>query len=231
MIQGLIFDKDGTLFDFRRSWGGWVESLLTAIATDAGHAAVLAQAIGYDPLRRDFAVDSPVIGCTAPEVAECLLPHLPGMALDTLVDRMNTLAATAPMAEAVPLQPLFAQFRARGLKIGLATNDTEAPARAHLGSHGLIPAFDFISGYDSGYGGKPAPGQLLAFARQTGLDPARIAMIGDSLHDMAAGRAAGMVCVAVLTGIADAAELRPHADVVLADIGALPGWLDAFVPA
>lgn len=231
MIQGLIFDKDGTLFDFRRSWGAWVQSLLAEIGQDDPHRRVLAQAIGFDPDALDFAPDSPVIGCTAPEVAEYLLPHLPGIAPDALVDRMNALAARAPMAEAVPLQPLFAQFRARGLKIGLATNDTEAPARAHLGSHGLIPAFDFISGYDSGYGGKPAPGQLLAFARQTGLEPGRIAMIGDSLHDMAAGRAAGMVCVAVLTGIADTAELRPHADVVLRDIGALPDWLDAFVAA
>ena len=35
----------------------------------------------------------------------------------------------------------------------------------------------------------------------------------------------------VLTGIAEEAELSPHADVVLRDIGALPGWLDAFVAA
>ena len=58
-----------------------------------------------------------------------------------------------------------------------------------------------------------------------GLDPARVAMVGDSRHDLEAGRAAGMRTVAVLTGVARREDLEPHADVVLADIGALPGWL------
>ena len=52
-------------------------------------------------------------------------------------------------------------------------------------------------------------------------------MVGDSRHDLEAGRAAGMRPVAVLTGIARAADLAPHAEVVLPDIGALPAWLDA----
>lgn len=51
-------------------------------------------------------------------------------------------------------------------------------------------------------------------------------MVGDSTHDLIAGRAAGMVTVAVLTGMADAATLSPHADVVLPHIGHLPEWLD-----
>lgn len=50
-------------------------------------------------------------------------------------------------------------------------------------------------------------------------------MVGDSRHDLEAGRAAGMRTVAVLTGIAKREELEPHADVVLADIGAIPGWI------
>jgi len=33
--------------------------------------------------------------------------------------------------------------------------------------------------------------------------------------------------VAVLTGIAPAADLAPLAEAVLPDIGALPGWIDA----
>jgi phosphoglycolate phosphatase len=131
------------------------------------------------------------------------------------------------MAEAVPLVPLLTTLRARGLRIGLATNDTEAPARTHLAAHGITGFFEFIAGYDSGHGAKPGPGMCLAFAHHTGLDPARIAMVGDSAHDLHAGRAAGMVCVGVLTGIAGKSDLAPLADVILPDIGALPDWLSS----
>jgi phosphoglycolate phosphatase len=129
------------------------------------------------------------------------------------------------MSEAVPLRPLLAALRGQGLRLGVATNDSEAPARQHLANHGITDCFDFISGYDSGHGAKPGPGMCLAFARQLGLEPARVAMVGDSRHDLEAGRAAGMRTIAVLTGIARHDELEPHADVVLADIGAIPDWL------
>ena len=66
---------------------------------------------------------------------------------------------------------------------------------------------------------------LAAFCRATGIPPAACAMIGDSTHDLDSGRAAGMVTVAVLTGLATRDDLEPHADVVLDDIAALPGWL------
>ena len=51
-------------------------------------------------------------------------------------------------------------------------------------------------------------------------------MIGDSAHDLASGRAAGMPTVAVLTGPASRDDLAPHADVVLADIAPFPAGLD-----
>lgn len=226
MIDGIVFDKDGTLFDFRLSWGRWTADLLRALAADAQQAELLGKAIGYDITTGTFASDSPIIAATPREIAECLLPHLPGASLIGLVDQMNMLSATTEMSPAVPLAPLLATLRARGLKIGLATNDTEAPARAHLANAGVDHLFDFIAGCDSGHGGKPAPGQLLAFAAALGLDPARIVMVGDSHHDLIAGRAAGMHAVAVLTGIATEADLAPHADVVLKDISALPQWID-----
>jgi phosphoglycolate phosphatase len=58
-----------------------------------------------------------------------------------------------------------------------------------------------------------------------GLVPADVVMVGDSLHDLMAARAAGMHAVGVLTGLAEAAILAPFADAVLPDIGALPEWL------
>jgi phosphoglycolate phosphatase len=225
MIDGLLFDKDGTLFDFRASWGRWAQSFLTRIADDAAHARRLGRAIGYDLDSGNFAPDSPVIAATAADIAAALVGELPGRSVADLTEWIDASAGQAPMSEAVPLRPLLAALRGQGLRLGVATNDSEAPARQHLANHGITDCFDFISGYDSGHGAKPGPGMCLAFARQLGLEPARVAMVGDSRHDLEAGRAAGMRTIAVLTGIARRDELEPHADVVLADIGAIPDWL------
>ena len=50
-------------------------------------------------------------------------------------------------------------------------------------------------------------------------------MVGDSLHDLEAGLRAGMIPVAVLTGVAGAEDLAPHAAVVLDSVADLPQWL------
>jgi phosphoglycolate phosphatase len=227
MIDGLLFDKDGTLFDFRISWGGWARAFLTRIASDGAHARRLGRAIGFDLDSGSFAPDSPVIAATAADIAAALAPGLSGVTVADLTERIDASAGQAPMSEAVPLRPLLSALRAKGLRLGVATNDSEAPARQHLANHGITDCFDFIAGYDSGHGAKPGPGMCLAFAREQRLETSRVAMVGDSRHDLEAGRAAGMRTVAVLTGVARREELAPHADVVLPDIGAIPDWLSA----
>ncbi len=225
-IQAVLFDKDGTLFDFHATWSNWARRLMLDLADgDESRASALGRAVGYELATGAFAPDSPIIAMTPHEIAEELVPHLPGVELSALAARMNAMAAEAAMIEAVPLAPLLAGLQARGLRLGLVTNDSEVPARAHLKGAGIIGHFEFIAGYDSGHGAKPGPGQLLAFAKATGIAPAQVVMVGDSRHDLQAGRAAGMRCVAVLTGVAKAPELRPLADVVLPDVGHLPDWL------
>ena len=226
-LRGLVFDKDGTLFDFRATWGGWTRRVVEELSGgDATRAGQLSDALGFDPKRGDFAPGSPVIAHTATEIAGHLLPLLPGIDRAALVARMNALAADVTLVEAVPLGPLFARLAAMGLRLGLVTNDAEAPARAHLARSGLVERFHFVAGFDSGHGAKPEPGPLLAFAEAAGLRPSGVAMIGDSRHDLLAGRAAGMRTVGVLTGVAGAEALADLADVVLPDIGHLPDWLD-----
>ncbi len=231
-LAGILFDKDGTLFDFHATWGVWAQGLLEELAGgDMALARHLGASIGYrfaDPAaggKAGFLAASPVIAGTPEVIAAALLPHLPGVDAAALVALMNARATLAPQTPAVPLRPLLGGLRDRGLRLGLATNDAEAPARAHLAAAGVTDLFDFVAGYDSGHGAKPAPGQLLAFARAFGLAPASVLMVGDSTHDLVAGRRAGMRTLAVLTGLATAADLAPHADVVLADIGAIPDWL------
>jgi phosphoglycolate phosphatase len=223
--QGVVFDKDGTLFDFHATWSAWAAGFVAGLARDQDHADRLAARMRFDLASGRFHPDSPVVAGTVVEVAALLLPDLPGIGPVELIARINAAAVAAPQVPAAPLRPLLERLRAAGLRLGVATNDAEVPALAHLDRAGVRELFDFVAGYDSGHGGKPAPGQLLAFAAATGVDPARAVMVGDSTHDLDAGRAAGMATVGVLTGLAGAADLAPHADAVLPDIGALPGWL------
>lgn len=224
-VKAILFDKDGTLFDFNATWVVFAEAMIARFAgADRGLAARLAAAIAFDPAARRFRPGSVVIAGTPEDAARVLAPHL-DLAPADLTEVINAEAAKAPQAEAVPLAALLAELKGRGLALGVATNDAEIPARAHLTAAGVLADFDFIAGSDSGFGDKPAPGMCLGFAAALGLDPAGVVMVGDSLHDLHAGRAAGMMTLGVLTGPAGAAELAPHADAVLPDIGHLPRWL------
>jgi phosphoglycolate phosphatase len=64
-----------------------------------------------------------------------------------------------------------------------------------------------------------------AFADAIGVPPAAVAMVGDTLHDLDAARGAGAVAIAVVRDGAEAGILAEHADVVIADLGALVGVL------
>lgn len=225
--QAILFDKDGTLFDFAASWAGWAEAVLGRLAGgDRALAQAAGIAIGFDAETRRFAPDSVAIAGTPTEVTAELAPFF-GHARGALEALLNEEAARAPQVPAVPLAPLLSQLRGLGVELGLATNDAEAPARAHLQAAGIADAFGFIAGHDSGFGAKPGPGMCLAFLAAAGVAPAQAVMVGDSLHDLMAGRAAGMQTVAVLTGLAPPEALAPLADAILPDIGHLPAWLGA----
>ena len=221
-VKALLFDKDGTLFDFAATWEPWAEAFLLRVCEgDRGLAARVGAGIGFDLATRRFAPDSIAIAGTPQQVVDALAPHFPDRLPADLLDIINAEASAAPQREAVPLRPFLQGLRDRGLRLGVATNDAEHPARAHLLAAGVVDMFDFMAGFDSGHGGKPSPGQLHAFAAHVNLPAASVAMIGDNVHDLEAARVAGMLRVAVLTGPATAEDLAPYADLVLPDIGHL----------
>ena len=229
-LQGLVFDKDGTLFDFDATWGAWAAA---TIAAEAGDDLALRDrldaGLGFDRTLTRFRQDSIVIAEPTRVVAERVLSLTGQSDLEALMARMAAAAQAAPQVPVTPLAPLFDDLAARGMTLGLVTNDTEAPARTHLAREGITARFAFVAGSDSGHGAKPDPAPLRAFCAATGLAPQECAMVGDSTHDLRAGRAAGMRCIGVLTGPARREDLAPLADAVLGSIADLPEWLDSAV--
>lgn len=225
-VDGVLFDKDGTLFDFHATWSTWAADAIRELAHgEAAAMSKVADVMNYDLAANSFRATSPVIASTNREVAECMAQALPDRSVDYIEEYLMVTASQAPLAPAVPLVPYLSGLAAQGLVLGLMTNDAEFVARAHLRSEGIEGLFDFIAGFDSGHGAKPAPDPLLAFARATDLRPERVVMVGDSTHDLMAGRAAGMQTIGVLTGLADIDELAPYADTVFPDISHINGWL------
>ena len=222
-IKGLLFDKDGTLFDYQTTWGPWAENFISEVSDgDVKIAHQIATTLGFNQDKGRFLPTSKFIAGTTEEVLEVVLSAIPSMSINTLEKIYFDSTAKATLSPPVPLKPLLHQFKRNKIKIGVATNDHETTAINHLSRANIKEDFDFIVGYDSGFGSKPEPGMLNAFCNTTGLKSHEIAMVGDTLHDLEAGQRANMLTIGVLTGMATREELETKATVVLNHIGEIP---------
>lgn len=97
-------------------------------------------------------------------------------------------------------------FHAKPLAV--VTNKPQAFTREILRGLGLASYFGEVLGYDSVEQKKPHPEGILRVLSLWGLEPGRAVMVGDSPHDVLAGRAAGVVTVAVTYGFKPLDELK-----------------------
>jgi len=228
-LSGILFDKDGTLIDFGLTWGPASVAVMRTLANgDEAAFARLTAANGVDPQAGTIDPASPLVAGSSASYgwlwAEALgCANTPDLHAE--MDRLFALHGLDSLAPIGEPAAVLATLADAGYRLGIATNDAEASAVAQARQLGLSHHLEFIAGYDSGHGGKPEPGMVLAFADHLGVDPAAVALVGDSTHDLHAARAAGAMAIAVLTGPAPRAVLEPLADHVVGSIADLPDLL------
>ncbi len=93
--------------------------------------------------------------------------------------------------------------------LAIVTSKTESLARRGIDLVGLSPYFDVIVGCDSTERHKPDPAPVLFALERLGSQPAQSVFVGDSIHDMAAGNAAGVTTIAALWGPFSREDLAP----------------------
>lgn len=225
-IKGIVFDKDGTLFDFHKTWTfAAQEAASLASGGDRKLAEIFLAAGGYDFSTGRFLPESVIAAGHARELAElwvALGALLPRKTLQAGIDEVFYRLSLANASPVTDLKVLFSFFRDRGIFAGIATNDSQAGAVAVVEEFKLKDLVCFVAGYDSGFGPKPGPGMVRAFCRTTGLPPEKVAVVGDSEHDMLMGRLAGAgLLVGVLTGAGTRKSLGNSAHLIIEDISCL----------
>ena len=188
----VLFDLDGTLID---SIALIVNSALYAFEK-CGHPAPAAEEWLEDlglPLRTMFGRfirdESRIADLVAGYREYQLENH------DRLVRPYDEVAAT------------LEALHARGHALAVVTSKAEPLAQRGLTHVGLDGFFDVVVGLESCTRHKPDPEPVNIALDRLGIVPEAAAFVGDSPHDMAAGRAAGVTTIAALWGPFTRAQL------------------------
>ncbi|MFI5619461.1 HAD family hydrolase [Streptomyces sp. NPDC051567] len=192
------FDLDMTLIDSRPG----IRAVYRALSAETG----------------TFIDADAAVSRLGPPLAEELALWFPPSEIAAMADRFRAIYpayAIAPTPALPGAREAVEAVRALGGRAIVVTAKYEPNARLHLEHLGIVP--------DAVVGGLWAEGKARAL-REYG---ARI-YVGDHVGDVRGARAAGALSVTVPTGPCPGAELRAAgADVVLADLTALPQWLAA----
>jgi HAD superfamily hydrolase (TIGR01509 family) len=207
-LRGIIFDIDGTLVDTNPAH---VEAWRRAF-----------QRLGYDVPTQRIELE---IGKGGDKLVPAILGQ-EGEQRDG--ERLRKAQKQEFLAianhERFPVFPgvpaIFEALRSRGIETALATSSDDKHLEATLASAGLDlrRSADVVVTKSSADASKPDPDIVLAAVEKLGLQPSECAMVGDTVYDAQACRAAGIVFLGVLSGGTPALELL--------EAGAVAVWRD-----
>lgn len=225
-IRGILFDKDGTVIDY---WRTWVpinrQAALYAARGDKTLADELLRLGGHDPATDRVTPGSPLAAGDFLDIAEAFAAHPDVAAAGSLVTGIERIFCSGGAQHSVLIdgaRATLAELKRRGLRLGLATNDSVGGLEASLAAHDVLDLFEFAVGCDSGLGSKPDPRMVFGFCQALGLQANEVAVVGDAVHDLAMGRAGGVgLTVGVLSGTSAREDLEHYADLILPSINDL----------
>lgn len=193
----IVFDMDGTLIDS----GAIIAEHMAATFTEHGLAA---------PTR---AQSNMVIGLTLDiamqRLADCDTDTALALA-ETYRRLYRAMLETEGRHEPLYAGAADALARLRGMEtslLGIATGKALHGANRILALHGLSDHFITVQTPDHNPS-KPHPGMMLRACAETGIDPSRAVMIGDTTFDMELGVAAGAKTIGVTWGYHERALLE-----------------------
>ncbi len=206
MIKGAIFDMDGLMFDTERlvyeNWQGMMDELGLDYSLD-----FFKQTIG----KRKKEVEQIYLGAYGAD-----FPYW------ELADKGKARYVRRIEREGIPvkkgLYDILAYFKARGVKIALATSTSRQTAQLNLRLAKVSDYFDALVCGEEVQNGKPHPEVFLTAAAKLGLEPQSCAAFEDSINGIKSAFAAGMLTVMVPDYLQPTDEIRPMISCLCRDL-------------
>jgi len=107
------------------------------------------------------------------------------------------------------VRELVSAIRGRGIRTGVVTSKNREGTARGLALVGLEGEIDVLVCADDVINPKPHPEPVERAVEALSADPARTIFVGDSIHDLHSGRAAGVLTGAVLWGPFRRTDLAP----------------------
>lgn len=190
----LLFDLDGTLIDS------------VGLIVDSYHHTLLTHGLPPQPDQywRE-GIGTPLRVQLAPFAT-------PAVTLDTLVATYRTYNLAHHDARVRPFPGItdaILELRALGCRLGLVTSKNRQGSMRGLGVARIAEAFELIVSADDVTHPKPHPEPVLRALEGLGAAPSDSVYVGDTLHDLESGRAAGVATAAVTWGAFPRRGLEP----------------------
>ncbi len=232
-IKGIIFDKDGTLFDYGKVWGPVVRDAIYSglqsinIPDDKKKECAYAfmRVLGVDAdgntypdgiiFRHDRLIAA-FFRVLAVTLHYHINPVKVGMLFRIFLSKDEKgIAKRISTMEFPGVADVFQEADRRGYRMGIVTNDSTVSTKLFLDRMGISQYIVFLRTKDSHVKAKPNPEALREFCQENGLESSEVAIIGDTLVDMEfAHQGKAGYRIAVLTGSGDIERLTKNADAV-----------------
>lgn len=217
MPKAVLFDLDGTLIDSAPDITAAVNELLGGRNLPPLTLAEVKSMIGNGVeklVERAFAASGHPLSGTGFEQANREMAP---------IYRRHTTQLTRLMPGAAEA---LARLHVSGVRIGVATNKPQLATREILQHFGLAERLGAIVGGDAVTRKKPAPDALLLALERLGADVRDALMVGDSVTDVEAARAAGMPVILIRGGYTREPVEQLGADLVCDSLLDLPAALN-----
>ncbi len=232
--DGIIFDKDGTLFDYYTVWAPVFRENISFVLKQFGREddislkKELLQLLGIG----EYAINPKglVFKHNGPLMLFNLFlfskrNHLPYKRLidgfkHGYYDSQELIKdSLKKYTSSTHLVPLFQKLKDHHYAIGIATSDNAESTATCLDHLNIAPYVDMVSTYDDHFKKKPNPESFIAFCKRFSIHPKSVVVVGDALVDMKyAKRGHAGYIIGVLTGSNDIKHLSKLAQVVYPSI-------------